>query len=545
MDNFHSQSDKTTILIIEDSITFQHYLKDILEEQGYAVILSGSAEDGLKITGKQRPDAIIIDSMLPGIDGASFIQKVRTDSVISHTPCVLLTESEELKGELKALDAGADAFIKKDEDISIILMRLKTLLRSSTKSNIQKLSIESLYRIKKILIIDDSITYLNKIAELLKDGDYEIILCTSGKEAFIILEAQSVDCILLDLHLPEMTGEEICREIKQSSQLKLIPIVVLTGSDDIDAMKKSFNAGADDYIPKSSEIEVIKARLKAQLRRKQFEHESSMLREQLYKREIEAAEAKANKELAESRAKLLIDLEQKNNELAIINKELETFSYSVSHDLRAPLRGILGFTKILLEDFQSSFNEESKGYFLRIINSTQRMALLIDGLLELSRLTRKELKNDTVNFTEIAHEIMEELKNTAPDRNVTVSISDKIIAKGDIVLLRTVLENLLSNAWKFTEKSKKQKIEFGLKKQDKKIIYYVKDSGAGFNMQYSNKLFQTFQRLHSDSEFKGTGVGLATVQRIIHRHNGRIWAESEPDKGTTFFFTLQDPEGQT
>jgi two-component system, NtrC family, sensor kinase len=540
IDNIQINKDKITILIIEDSITFQHYLKDILEEQGYSVITADSAEEGLKVTVIQRPDAIIIDSMLPGIDGNSFIQKIRSDSAIGHTPCVLLTESEELKGELKALDAGADAYIRKDEDISVILMRLKTLLRSLTKSNIPNFTIESLYGLKRVLVIDDSITYLNKIAELLKEGDYEIILASSGKEAFVILETQLVDCILLDLHLPEMTGEEICREIKQSSQLKLIPIVVLTGSDDIDAMKKSFNAGADDYIPKSSEIEVIKARLKAQLRRKQFEHESSLLREQLYKREVEAAEAKANKELAESRAKLLLDLEQKNSELAIMNRELETFSYSVSHDLRAPLRSILGFTKIILDDFDSSFNEESKAYFLRIMNSAQQMGQLIDGLLELSRLTRKEIRNDTVDFSIIANEIIEELKKTEPERNASFSIAEKIVVKGDAVLLRTVLENLISNAWKFTSKIKDQKIEFGIMNQNKKTVYYVKDNGAGFNMQYSNKLFQTFQRLHSNEEFKGTGVGLATVQRIIHRHNGRIWAESELDQGATFFFTLQE-----
>lgn len=542
MDNSHSQSDKATILIVEDSATFQHYLQEILEEQGYFVITANSAENGLKVTGAQRPDAIIIDSMLPGIDGTSFIQKMRSDSVVNHTPCILLTESEEIKGELKALDAGADAYIRKDEDISVILMRLKTLLRSSTKSNLLNIPLESLYGMKRILIIDDSLTYLNKIAELLKDDGYEIILATSGKEAFQLLGSQVVDCILLDLHLPEMAGEEICKEIKTSSKLKLIPIVVLTGSDDIDAMKKSFNAGADDYIPKSSEIEVIKARLKAQLRRKQFEHESSLLREQLYKREKVAAEAKSNKELAEFRAKLLLDLEQKNKELAIINQELETFSYSVSHDLRAPLRSILGFTKIILEDYHSSFNQESKDYFLRIVKSVQRMGLLIDGLLELSRLTRKELKNDKVKLSEIADEIFEELKRVEPDRNVVFSNSNKIIVKGDSILLRTVLENLISNAWKFSAKSKEQKIEFGMMKQDNKTVYYVKDSGVGFNMQYSNKLFQTFQRLHSEEEFKGTGVGLATVQRIIHRHNGRIWAESELNKGSTFFFTLHEHE---
>jgi PAS domain S-box-containing protein len=240
--------------------------------------------------------------------------------------------------------------------------------------------------------------------------------------------------------------------------------------------------------------------------------------------------------------KLNQDLEkrvaERTSQLQIANKELEAFAYSVSHDLRAPLRSIDGFSQVLLEEYQDEIDAQGKNYLQRVRSAAQRMSQLIDDMLSLSRINRTEIDIRNVNLSEIARVIANNFIEAQPERNVEFIIEERIIAKADGRLLRIVLENLLGNAWKFTSKHPKSRIEFGKRQQGDKTVYFVKDDGAGFDMNYAGKLFGAFQRLHDSNEFTGTGIGLATVQRIIHRHGGKIWAEGEVEKGATFYFTL-------
>ncbi len=227
--------------------------------------------------------------------------------------------------------------------------------------------------------------------------------------------------------------------------------------------------------------------------------------------------------------------------LAETNKELEAFSYSVSHDLRAPLRSINGFSQALLEDYDDLLDSEGKDYLLRIKKSANRMAELIEGLLKLSRLMRAEMNLQTVNIGEIAEDVFNEFEKNNPNNNVKFVIKDKdkMYIKGDSNLLRVLLENLIGNAWKFTKKESKPKIIVGCKKNNmSRNIFYVKDNGEGFNMDYSDKLFVPFQRLHKEKDFSGTGIGLSIVQRVIKRHDGKIWAEGKKGMGATFYFTI-------
>ncbi len=224
--------------------------------------------------------------------------------------------------------------------------------------------------------------------------------------------------------------------------------------------------------------------------------------------------------------------------LEATNKELEAFSYSVSHDLRAPLRGIDGFSQALLEDYADKLDATGRDYLERLRAGSQRMAQLIDDMLGLSRITRSELRREAVDLSAMAREIAEELRKSQPERCVEFIIAPDIVADGDPKLLRLMLGNLLGNAWKFTGKHTTARIEFGRKEQEGEAVFFVRDNGAGFDPAYSGKLFGAFQRLHSVAEFEGTGIGLATVQRIVHRHGGRIWAEGEVEKGATFYFTL-------
>ena len=238
------------------------------------------------------------------------------------------------------------------------------------------------------------------------------------------------------------------------------------------------------------------------------------------------------------RKKLEEDLKRKTAELEALNKELESFSYSVSHDLRAPLRSIDGFSQALLEDYAENLDAEGKDYLQRVRTATQRMAEIIDALLELSRVIRSEIRLEQVDLSEMAQKIVTELQERQPERQVDFIITPGLIVNGDSRLLQLVLENLLGNAWKFTGKQSHTKIEFGVTEPEGERVYFVRDNGAGFDKAYADKLFSAFRRLHSPNEFSGIGIGLATVKRIIHRHGGRVWAEGEVGKGATFYFTL-------
>ncbi|MCG3113272.1 MAG: PAS domain S-box protein [Candidatus Manganitrophus sp. SB1] len=248
------------------------------------------------------------------------------------------------------------------------------------------------------------------------------------------------------------------------------------------------------------------------------------------------------KEAEEAIRRLNQDLErrvaERTAQLEAVNKEIESFSYSVSHDLRAPLRAMGGFSRVLLARYSDRLDPQGRDFLQRVDAASQRMAALIEDLLNLSRITRRVMRKAPLDLTALARSIAEELQAADPKRRVTFLIQDRMKAEGDRGLLRIALENLLGNAWKFTSKRPKAIIEFGRVEQEGKPTYFVRDNGAGFDMAYADKLFGAFQRLHSMSEFEGTGIGLATVQRIIHRHGGEVWAEAEVEKGATFYFTL-------
>jgi light-regulated signal transduction histidine kinase (bacteriophytochrome) len=217
---------------------------------------------------------------------------------------------------------------------------------------------------------------------------------------------------------------------------------------------------------------------------------------------------------------------------------LEAFCYSVSHDLRAPLRSLDGFSKALLEDYANKLDSKGQNYLGRIRAGSQRMGQLIDDLLNLSRISRDEMTPELVDLSKMAHEVAEELRATAPDRDAQFVVAEGLVAKTDPRLLRIVMNNLLGNAWKFTAKQPHTRIEFGSSGENGGKEYFMRDNGAGFDQAYSSKLFGAFQRLHAAKDFPGTGIGLATVQRIIQRQGGRVWAEGKVDQGATFHFTL-------
>jgi DNA-binding response OmpR family regulator len=525
-----SASTQLAVLVIDDSATYREELRVGLEAAGYHPYFAETGEDGLRMAAQRRPAAILVDGVLPGIDGATVIRHVRLDAALASVPCVLLTGSEGRGAELRALDAGADAFVRKEEDVTVVLARLAAVLRNATPSAPRD-DLKSGLGPKTILAVDDSPTFLHEIATALRGEGYEVILARSGEEALDLLAIQPVDCILLDQMMPGLSGKDTCARIKGAPVVQEIPLIMLTSLEDREAMIDGLRAGADDYIAKSGEWDVLKARVRAQIRRRQFEDEHRRVREELLEKEVEATEARSARDIALARASLVEELERKN-------RELEAFSYSVSHDLRAPLRSIDGFSAALVDEYAERLDETAKHYLERVRSGAQRMGQLIDDMLELSRVSRAELKKSRIDVSSLARSVLAELAKGDPLRKVTAHVEDAMLVTADAGLLRILLENLLGNSWKFTARTESATIEVGAETHRGEHVYFIRDNGAGFNMEYAHTLFRPFQRLHGQAEFDGTGIGLATVHRIVDRHGGRVWAEGTVGRGATIRFTL-------
>jgi two-component system, NtrC family, sensor kinase len=520
-----------TVLVVDDSATYRSTLAEALEQAGYRVLTAASGEEGLRIAADATPTAMIVDGHLPGIDGSTVIRRVRLDATLRGTPCILLTGDTDRESELQALDSGADSFERKGTDVDHVIARLAALLRhadGATQAAAPK-------RVANRVLVAESNgqTASHICAELRADG-YDVVVTHSGEDVLEMLAAQPVDCVLLDRAVAGMDALETCRRIKTVPTLRDVPIVVIDDRSEPTAMIESLSAGADDHVPARTTWDVLRARVRAQIRRKQFEDERRRMRDQHLLRELEATEARAAKELAETRAALVEQLERKN-------RELEAFSYSVSHDLRAPLRSIDGFTHHILQDYATKLDARGQDYLRRVRSAAQRMGELIDDLLQLSRVERAELRPQRVDLGELARDVVNELRRRDSEREVEVIIEPQLVVEADPRLMKVALENLIGNSWKFTSKRSSPRITFG-KAEHGPHAFVVRDNGAGFDMKLAGQLFRPFQRLHGEAEFPGTGIGLATVYRIVDRHGGRVWVDAAVDQGTSVFFTIRSNE---
>jgi signal transduction histidine kinase len=392
----------------------------------------------------------------------------------------------------------------------------------------------------KILLVDDQPDNLLSAEAVLESLGEEIVMAHSGREALRHLLDHDFAVILLDVMMPGMDGFETATLIRQRDRSRHTPIIFLTAlGKSEEHLFRGYDVGAVDYLFKPIVPEVLRSKVAifAELHRK-----SSLLQrhsELLERRNTELERALADLEKADKEIhRLNGHLERRIEELGLVNKELEAFSYSVSHDLRSPLTRIAGFSRALQESYAHKLDETGRLHLERVNTAARRMSQLVDDLLNFSRVTRLEVRREPVDLSALARSIAAELESRDAGGKAAFSITEGLLTVGDPGLLRATLLNLLENAWKFTRKREDPRIEFGARVESGKMVFFVRDNGAGFDPGLTHKLFSPFQRLHASSEFEGTGIGLATAERIIRRHGGRIWAEGEVDRGATFSFTL-------
>lgn len=385
---------------------------------------------------------------------------------------------------------------------------------------VQKTEGEATDQPVKLLLVDDREENLLSLEVVLADKNYQLVKAHSGREALkILLQEQDFALILMDVQMPIMDGFETAELIRQSERLKHVPIIFLTANNNApDNIFKGYQAGAVDYILKPFSIQILQAKVSVFVELYNKTREVRIQSEHL---------KKVNEQMA-----------QHAEELIRINQELESFSYSVSHDLRAPLRAISGFARLLKEGYNDKLDDEGKRILGIIANNGVKMGKLIDDLLAFSRLGRKELEKKTVDMNELLNNVLVEIDKTIK-HNAKLIIEELPPAKGEETLIHQVFCNLIINAIKYSSKKENPIVQVGYY-TDKKDgnVYFVKDNGVGFDMNYYDKLFGVFQRLHSAEDFEGTGIGLAIVHRIVTKHGGRIWAEGKTGEGATFYFTI-------
>lgn len=363
-----------------------------------------------------------------------------------------------------------------------------------------------------VLVVDDTPENRRLFSLILRDAGCETVEAASGEEALAICESREFAMILMDVHMPGLDGFEAARRIRAFPCCAVTPIVfvsaVYTAERDV---FQGYGEGAIDYLLSPVVPEILRAKAKG------------------------FVEIHQRREEAEAHAR---ELECINRELRAAYEELEAFSYAAAHDLKTPLRAIGGFSEILLEDYLPALDAQGRDYLRRIGEATGRMNELIDSLLQLGKVTRSELRQQPVDLSALAGELAREIQDDSP-RPVDWVIAPGLAARGDPALLRILLANLLGNAWKFTARRDRARIELGREAKEGQDAFFVRDNGMGFDAaQAAAKLFKPFIRLHSAEEAPGTGIGLATVRRIVTKHGGRIWAESAKDDGATFWFTL-------
>ena len=486
---------KDHILIVDDKVNNIYALEQILGQPHRNLISVTSGNEALKVALNQEIDLIILDVQMPGMDGFEVAQILKSNKRTSETPIIFVTaELKDQKFVLKGFEEGAIDYLAKPLNPEITEAKVSVLLQLHRQQR---------ELMEKNQALENYALLINNSADL---------ICIINSNTFQIEEVNDAVFDLLGYTKQEMKGSLLIDYLSEPGQEKVQTLAK--------EKQPTFSFEALMYT-KNNEPRYFSWNV-VHKHNSWFANGRDITRQKRADFEIN----QLNK-----------NLERNVAQLQLTNKELEAFSYSVSHDLRAPLRSINGYAQMIQDDNAQTFNDDAKRMLNVIRNNAKKMGTLIDDLLAFSRMGRKEITRVSIDFNKLVEPIIAETKQHAPPKTQIV-LNPLATTHGDPALLSQVYINLISNAVKYSAKKDNPKVEIGAEEKDDEIVYYVKDNGAGFDMQYAHKLFGVFQRLHSNEEFEGTGVGLAIVQRIIVKHGGKVWAEGKPDEGAAFYFSL-------
>jgi len=549
------------ILIVDDNPTNMKLATDVLEGAGCRVLAAMDAEQAQTLLASTTPDLILMDLALPGMDGLTLTRKLKANERFERVPIVALTASAMKGDDLKALSAGCQGYITKPIDTRRFVRQVFAFLpthlqvgeESEKPASAEDASIS-------LLVVDDSTRNRKLLRAGLENAGHIVLEAANGREALQVLDRERVDAVISDILMPMMDGFRLCREIRRCGRpYATLPFILYTATYNSPSDRHlAETVGADDYLLKPAPMQVIlqavreaQRKVRAQGARPSPTDEIDVLEQYnaALVRKLEERNAQLQQSLTDQQAAhqhilelnqyLEMRVEQRTAALDAANKELESFSYSVAHDLRAPLRHISGFADMVREIAGNQLNEECRGFIDKIMGAAKRMDQLIMDLLAFARTARTELAVCETDLESVLDEALQAVHNEIRGRDIQWKREPLPKVRGDPALLRQVFINLISNAIKYTRPRPLAVIEIGYRPgRAHEIVLFVRDNGVGFDMRFAGNLFGVFQRLHGASEFEGTGIGLANVQRIVARHGGRVWAESAVDRGATFYFTL-------
>jgi two-component system NtrC family sensor kinase len=531
------------ILLVEDSPTQAAKLRAVLEAQGWEVVWIATAEAAIERINRDPPHLILLDYHLPGVHGDEFCRRIRMNIETRAIPVLMLTADDAPEAEVRGLESGADDFAPKSVDPDILTARARALLTKWRAGSSVLGRTDARFRAARILAIDDSLTYLEYLSEELGREGYLLEKASGGREGLERLGAGAFDCVLVDLMMPEVDGIEVCRRINESRRSLDDPIAVLmlTARETKDDLTRALEAGADDFVGKSSDISVIKGRIRALLRRKFFQEENRRILEELKNKEMERVRARAEQTAAEARAALAEELRAAKEAAERADRAKSEFLSRMSHELRTPLNSILGFGQLLAMDELAGPQRESVD---QILKSGRHLLNLINEVLDIARIEagRVHLSVEDVRVEQVVAEAATMIAPIAAQAGVQLRMPtpgecDRVV-RADVQRLKQAVLNLLSNAVKYNRAGGSVSISCGPTAAGA-VRLRIADTGIGIPPEKLGRLFTAFERLDAEQAgIEGTGLGLVLSKRLVEAMGGTMGAQSESGKGSVFWIDL-------